>query len=180
MMRVAIGLGVAQTIAWACTYYLPAVIAAEVAAAHGISRTLVVAAFSAALLVSGVCAPRIGRLIESRGGRGVLAGSAAVIALGLALLGLLPGLWGWVVGWLVLGWLSRRFEERLRPGDLTALYLFWYPLGRFWIESLRIDAWTIGRLATAQWISLGLVVGSAVFLIGRRLISKTPEGVQPG
>jgi hypothetical protein len=103
MMRVAVALGVAQTIAWACTYYLPAVIAAAVAEELGRPLFEVVGAFSAALLVSGFCAPWVGRVIEAQGGRGVLVASALVIALGLALLGLLPGLWGWALGWLVLG-----------------------------------------------------------------------------
>ena len=103
MMRVAIALGVAQTIAWACTYYLPAVIAAAVAEELGRPLFQVVAAFSAALLVSGFCAPAVGRAIEARGGRGVLAISAVVIAAGLAMLGVLPGLWGWALGWLVIG-----------------------------------------------------------------------------
>jgi hypothetical protein len=103
MMRVAIAVGVAQTIAWACTYYLPAVIAAAVAEDLGRPLFEVVAAFSAALLVSGLCSPAVGRAIEARGGRGVLSASAGVIALGLAMLGLLPGLWGWALGWLVLG-----------------------------------------------------------------------------
>ncbi len=102
-MRVAVALGVAQTIAWACTYYLPAVIAAEVAAELGRPLFEVVAAFSAALLVAGLTAPRIGRVIEVRGGRGVLAISAGVLALGLSLLGLLPGYGGWLLGWLVTG-----------------------------------------------------------------------------
>ena len=103
MMRVAVAVGVAQTIAWACTYYIPAVIAAAVAEDLGQPLFRVVAAFSAALLVAGFAAPAVGRLIEARGGRGILATSALVIAAGLALLGVLPGLWGWALGWLVVG-----------------------------------------------------------------------------
>jgi hypothetical protein len=103
MLRVAIGLGVAQTLVWGCTYYLPAILAAPVADELGASRTAVVGAFSAALLVSGLAAPRVGRAIEARGGRGVLAASALVLAAGLGMLATLPGLWGWAAGWLVLG-----------------------------------------------------------------------------
>jgi len=103
MNLVAAALGVAQTIAWACTYYLPAVIAGPVASELEVPLALVVGAFSAALLVAGLAAPRIGRAIEARGGRGVLALSAPVLAAGLALMGLLPGLAGWVLAWLVTG-----------------------------------------------------------------------------
>jgi hypothetical protein len=101
--RVALALGLAQTIAWAGTYYLPAVLAAPVAEDLGRPRAVVVGAFSAALLVSGVCAPRVGRVIEARGGRGVLVASSFVLAAGLGLLGLLPGIAGWFAGWAVLG-----------------------------------------------------------------------------
>ena len=31
----------------------------------------------------------------------------------------------------------------------------WYPLGRFWVEMFRPDAWRMGTLATAQWIAIG-------------------------
>ncbi|MBW8269870.1 MFS transporter, partial [Caldovatus aquaticus] len=100
---VAVALGLAQTVAWACTYYLPAVLAAPVAEELGAPRTAVVGAFSAALLIAGLCAPRVGRAIEARGGRGVLVASSFVLAAGLALLGLLPGIAGWCAGWAVLG-----------------------------------------------------------------------------
>ena len=101
--RVAVALGLAQTIAWACTYYLPAVFAAPVAEDLGQSRAVVVGAFSAALLVAGFCAPHVGRAIEARGGRGVLIASSFVLAAGLVMLGLLPGIVGWFAGWAVLG-----------------------------------------------------------------------------
>ncbi|WP_431267454.1 MFS transporter [Dankookia sp. P2] len=101
--RVALILGVAQTLAWSVTYYLPAVVAPVVVADLGADPTLVYGAFSLALLISGLAAPRVGRAIERRGGRPVLLASAALLALGLLLLGLLPGLWGWALGWIVLG-----------------------------------------------------------------------------
>jgi MFS family permease len=96
--RNAVLLGVAQTLAWAVTYYLPAVVADL-----GADPALVYGAFSLALLISGLAAPRVGRAIERRGGRPVLLVSALLLAGGLALLGLLPGLWGWTLGWVVLG-----------------------------------------------------------------------------
>src|SRR3954462_10301744 len=101
--RTALILGVAQTLAWSVTYYLPAVVAPVVVADLGADPALVYGAFSLALLISGLAAPRVGRMIEQRGGRPVLLASAGLLALGLLLLGVLPGLWGWVVGWVVLG-----------------------------------------------------------------------------
>src|SRR3712207_3891576 len=101
--RNALILGTAQTLAWAVSYYLPAVVAPVVSAELGSGPAPVYGAFSLALLISGLAAPRVGRAIEHRGGRPVLLASALLLAAGLGLLGLLPGLWGWTLGWVVLG-----------------------------------------------------------------------------
>ena len=53
---------------------------------------------------------------------------------------LYESLWNFV-GFGLLFWISRRFEDRLRPGDLLLLYLIWYPAGRFMIEFVRTDSW---------------------------------------
>jgi phosphatidylglycerol:prolipoprotein diacylglycerol transferase len=63
-----------------------------------------------------------------------------------------------VVMFALLSLLIWRFGHRLRMGDAIFLYLIAYPLGRFWVEMFRPDAWTIGALATAQWIALLLVI----------------------
>jgi phosphatidylglycerol:prolipoprotein diacylglycerol transferase len=49
-------------------------------------------------------------------------------------------LWN-AIGFVVLFWISRRFNSRLKDGDMTLLYLVWYPFGRFFIEFLRTDSW---------------------------------------
>ncbi len=100
---VAVLLGIGQTLAWATSYYLPALLAPVVVADLGTEPALVYGAFSLALLISGLAAPRIGRTIERFGGRPVLMASALTLATGLALLGLLPGLAGWFIAWVVLG-----------------------------------------------------------------------------
>ena len=53
---------------------------------------------------------------------------------------LYESLWNFI-GFGLLFWISRRFEDSLRPGDLFLLYLIWYPLGRFMLEFLRTDSW---------------------------------------
>ena len=57
-------LGTSQTLAWASTYYLPAVLAAPMARELGVSVQLVFAAFSAALVISALLGPYAGRLLE--------------------------------------------------------------------------------------------------------------------
>ncbi len=45
------------------------------------------------------------------------------------------------IGFALLFWISRRFEKRLKDGDLFLMFLIWSPLGRFFIEFLRTDSW---------------------------------------
>src|SRR4051794_21668207 len=79
-------LGVNQTLSWGMTFYLPAIIAEPVAATLAQPGYAVLGAFSWAMLVAGLCAPRVGAWIDHHGGRGALLGSIVVMAAGMALL----------------------------------------------------------------------------------------------
>lgn len=79
-------LGVAQTLAWASSYYLPAILADAIARDVGASSSAVFGAFSVALLMSAAIGPFAGKLIDRRGGRPVLIASNVVFAAGLAAL----------------------------------------------------------------------------------------------
>ena len=81
---------------------------------------------------------------------------------------LYEALWNLVM-FAVLTWIIWRFGERLRRGDAALLYLIAYPLGRFWVEMFRPDAWVIGQMATAQWIAIGSVVVCMLALIARHV-----------
>jgi predicted MFS family arabinose efflux permease len=96
-------LGTAQTLAWASSYYLPAMLAAPMARDLGVSTPTVFAAFSVALVVSGLLGPRAGAAIDRWGGRPVLSGTNVVFAAGLAALGLAQGPAGLFAAWVVLG-----------------------------------------------------------------------------
>jgi predicted MFS family arabinose efflux permease len=96
-------LGTAQTLAWASSYYLPAILAVPIARELGISTNWFFAAFSGSLVISGLLGPRIGRQIDRVGGRQVLCASNLVLAAGLALLGASNSIWLMVVAWLFLG-----------------------------------------------------------------------------
>ncbi|NKC32561.1 MFS transporter [Falsiroseomonas selenitidurans] len=101
--RVVIALGSAQTLAWGSSYYLPAILAVPMADSFGIPSSWVFGAFSASLILSALVAPAVGRAIDVRGGRGVLALSNLVFAAGLAGLALAPGFWWLAAAWLVMG-----------------------------------------------------------------------------
>ncbi|HVL58183.1 MAG TPA: MFS transporter, partial [Burkholderiaceae bacterium] len=96
-------LGTAQTLAWASSYYLPAILALPIARALELSPVWVFGAFSIALIVSGFLGPAVGRRIDARGGRDVLCASNLLLALGLVLLAAAQGPVSLIVAWLVLG-----------------------------------------------------------------------------
>lgn len=102
-VRVVGALGTAQTLAWASSYYLPAMLAAPIAADLGVATPTVFAAFSGAMVVSALVGPWAGLAIDRHGGRVVLAGTSLVFALGLGMLGFAQGLWTMVIAWLVIG-----------------------------------------------------------------------------
>ena len=101
--RVVLALGSAQTLAWASSYYLPAILAAPMAADLGIPASWVFGGFSASLVLSAVLGPAAGRAIDRRGGRDVLTLSNLVFAAGLVLLALAQGPGLMALGWLVIG-----------------------------------------------------------------------------
>jgi MFS family permease len=102
-VTVVAALGTSQTLAWASSYYLPAILADPIGVAMGIPRSWVFAAFSAALLVAAIAGPRVGRAIDRRGGRGVLVLSNVVLAGGLIALAAATGPAGLFGAWAVLG-----------------------------------------------------------------------------
>jgi len=96
-------LGTTQTIAWASSYYMPAILGAPIAAALHLSGSVFFGLFSGALLLSAVIGPSVGRLIDHHGGRALLAASNLVIAAGLIILAATHGVAGLAIAWTVLG-----------------------------------------------------------------------------
>lgn len=96
-------LGIGQTIAWASSYYLPAMLAAPIAHDLAVQPSTVFAAFSLALVVSAGIGPRAGAAIDRFGGRPVLQATNVVFAAGLAMLAASHGPLGLFVAWAVIG-----------------------------------------------------------------------------
>jgi len=100
---IVLALGITQILAWGSSYYLPAVLAAPIAADTGWSLPSVVAGLSCGLLLAGLVSPITGRLIQRHGGRPVLAGSSALLASALALMATATTYPVYLAAWLLMG-----------------------------------------------------------------------------
>jgi MFS family permease len=96
-------LGISQMLAWASSYYMPAILAGPIAGGIGVPRTWVFAAFSTSLLIAALSGPFVGRAIDRRGGRDILTLSNLILAAGLVALAVATGPLGLFAAWAVLG-----------------------------------------------------------------------------
>jgi hypothetical protein len=170
-----VAVGAAQTLAWASTYYLPAVLSEPIARDLGLPTWLPYAAFSGALLVAAAVGPAVGRAIDR--GRPVLAGSGVAIAAGLCALAASRGAASLVAAWMLLGvgmacglyeaafaTLVHRFGAAARPSiaGITLLGGFASTVG--W----PLSTWMAGafgwRTACLAWAALHVLVGLPLVL----------------
>ena len=170
--RTVLTLGSAQTLAWASTYYLPAILAAPMARDLGVSVATVFAAFSAGLVISAFLGPRAGRAIDASGGRSVLALSNIVFAMGLATLGFASGRWSLFAAWMLIGvgmagglyeaafaTLVRLYgrDSRNVITGITLIAGFASTVG--WPLSTALEGWIGWRDTCFVWAGLHLLVG---------------------
>jgi predicted MFS family arabinose efflux permease len=119
---VVMALGLSQTVAWASSYYLPAMLATPMAQDLGTTTPAIFAAFSFAMLVSALAGPYAGRAIDHWGGRPVLLASNLLFALGLVLLAYIKGLTGLFIAWALLGLCMGSGLYEAAFASLVALY----------------------------------------------------------
>lgn len=84
---------------------------------------------------------------------------------------------------VLLSWLALQVprSSRLRHGDVLALYLINYGIGRFLIERLRTDSLYIGPLPAAFWLSWALILaGIGLAVLPRIWSNRTGVAAQPG
>jgi predicted MFS family arabinose efflux permease len=143
----------------------------------GVSELFLFGVFSAALLVSGTLAPVMGRLIDRRGGRFVLALGSVLGAAACALLAVAPDAVTMSAGWLVAGaamaaclydpafaTLAQHAASRYRRA-VTALTLFGgFASTVFWpLSLLLLEAWG-WRATWAIYAGLHLAICLAIHL----------------
>jgi phosphatidylglycerol:prolipoprotein diacylglycerol transferase len=75
----------------------------------------------------------------------------------------------------LLIWISRRFRNFLRRGDLFLIYLVFYSFGRFFLEFLRLDPSPVAGINVNQTImAVVFVTSAAVLLLRHRFVSNEP------
>lgn len=76
---------------------------------------------------------------------------------------LYESLWN-IIGFIIL--ILMRKNKKLILGHLTGIYLIWYGIGRFLIESLRQDSLMLGTFKVAQIVSIiGIILGTLLIII---------------
>ena len=64
----------------------------------------------------------------------------------------------------LLLWINRHFSEKVKKGDLLLLYMVIYPLGRFLLDFLRLDASMLGGINANQAVMAVVALSSAFAL----------------
>jgi phosphatidylglycerol:prolipoprotein diacylglycerol transferase len=69
------------------------------------------------------------------------------------------------MGFLV--WISGKFKDRIKPGDVFLTYLISYPIFRFFMEYLRLDNSYVGGINANQALMIVIAAASAGFIVWR-------------
>lgn len=182
-------LGIAQIVSWGTLFYAIAVLGPAIRKDLGVSDVFLFGAFTAGLVVSGVLSPRVGRLIDRRGGRftlsvGSIIAATAMIVLAFSSNALELGA-GWVLSGVAIAFclydpafatLSQHTGARYRQA-VTVLTLFGgFASTIFWLLSYTfMQAWGWrGAFAIFAAIHLLVCLPLHLYAIPRRLGSHRP------
>lgn len=102
-LRLTLQLGVTQTIGYASSYYLPAVLAGPMALELGLRFEFIFLYAATASILSGLLGPLVGSLIDKFGGRLILPAGSLAFAFGLVLMANATGPISFFFSWFVMG-----------------------------------------------------------------------------
>jgi len=101
--KLTVRLGLTQIISWGSGFYIPAILAVPISQSIGISTETFFWAFTLSLLTSGLLGPRVGRWIDTHGGRKVLPVGNFFFIAGLTVLALSQEPIALFVAWFLIG-----------------------------------------------------------------------------
>ncbi len=102
-LRLSIQLGITQTIGYASSYYLPAVLAIPMARDLGLRFEFIFLYTATASILAGLLGPLIGSLIDRFGGRLILPAASLAFAFGLIVMANATGPVSFFFAWLIMG-----------------------------------------------------------------------------
>ena len=73
----------------------------------------------------------------------------------------------------LLMWITRRFSDRLKTGDVFLVYLIVYPVGRFLLDFLRLDASQLGGVNANQTFMAIVAICAGIGLLLRHLPARS-------
>jgi phosphatidylglycerol---prolipoprotein diacylglyceryl transferase len=85
-------------------------------------------------------------------------------------------------------YLGRRYVKKLLPGDIFAIYMIVYAIGRFTLEFMRLDPSFVGGVNANQATMVIVAIGALIFLLiqhrkkikTRKVKEVTAENEKPG
>jgi phosphatidylglycerol:prolipoprotein diacylglycerol transferase len=75
----------------------------------------------------------------------------------------------------LLLWVGKRFANWLKNGDIFLVYLIVYPVGRFFLEYLRLDPSPLGTINANQTLMGIIALSAAAALVLRHVLGKKSD-----
>lgn len=162
---------ITQVISWGTLYYAFPVFLHPAGVGQGWKQDEMVGAFSLSLLLAGVCAYPVGRLIHDAGGRAVMSIGSLVAAAALGVLSLADSLPVFYAAWAMAGVamacalyeaafsvLAGIFDSEYKRAVTTVTLAGGFASSVFWPLTERLVAWFGWREAVAVYVVLHLGV----------------------
>lgn len=85
-----------------------------------------------------------------------------------------------ISGFIALMVIGRKLKHKLLDGEIFSLYVLWYGTGRFFLENLKPNSWTLFGIATAQWIAgFGILAVILIYIFRHRRLKMQIAGAGP-
>jgi len=101
--KATIGLGLTQIVGWGTTFLMPSVLGRPIGRDLGLPSEVIYGGITVMFGVGALFAPRVGRLLDRNGARGVMAAGSALYAVALVALSFSQGLASYLLCWAVMG-----------------------------------------------------------------------------
>jgi predicted MFS family arabinose efflux permease len=101
--KATIGLGLTQIVGWGTTFLMPSVLGRPIERDLGLPSEVIYGGITVMFGVGALFAPRVGRLLDRNGARGVMAVGSALYAVSLVALSFSQGLASYLLCWAAMG-----------------------------------------------------------------------------